>query len=175
MNNYIKGLIIRILLLLFIVFFSRDLFYPVLEFLTARLSYIFLLPLNPKIIDSVSFIIKNQTIEIIPACIAFSAYVLLAALTLTTKGISLKTAAKIFLFGSLSILTINIIRIDLLIYMLVLVGSKLYETVHLLFWKILSSIIVVAVWIIFTRKYNIKEIPVYSDIKYLIKKIKQRG
>lgn len=172
MDNYVKGLIIRMLLLLFVILFSIDMFYRLLEFLTVNLSYIFLLPLNPEVINPTSFSINQQTIEIIPACIAFSAYVLLTALILTTKGISFNTAVRMFLYGSLSILVINIFRIDLLIYALILIGSRLYESLHLIFWKILSGIVVVIIWIILIRIYNIKEIPIYSDVKYLIRKIK---
>jgi len=56
--------------------------------------------------------------------------------------------------------------------MLVLMGSRLFETVHLFFWKILSGVVVVIIWIYLTRKYKITSIPVYDDIKYLIKQIR---
>ncbi len=171
MENYTKRLIIRLLLLIFIIFFSYDLFYPILEFLTVQLSYIFLLPLKPILTNSTTFTIGSHILEIVPACVAFSAYVLLAILILSTKDIKRKTMLKMFLIGSLSILIINILRIDLLIYMLILMGSRLFETVHLFFWKILSGVVVVLIWIYLIKKYNIKNIPIYSDVKYLINRI----
>lgn len=175
MNNYIKRLIIRMLLLLFVVFFSKDLIYPIIEFFTVKLSYLFLLPLKPVISHYTTFVIKEHIIEIAPPCIAFSAYVLLAILVLTTKDTPLKESLKVFLYGSLLILIINVIRIDLLVYALILISSRLFETIHLFFWKVLSGIVVVLIWIYLIRKYNIKEIPIYSDVKYLMRKIKLRS
>jgi len=175
MHNYTKRLIIRLLLLLFIVLFSQDVIYPVLKFLTTKLSYIFLIPLKPAVTNSATFVIKNQIIEIVPACVALSAYILLSILILSNKDIRSNKLIKLFTYGFSAILIINIIRIDLLIYMLILMGNRLFETVHLFFWKILSGVVVVLIWIYLTRKYNITEIPVYSDVKYLINKIKTRG
>lgn len=172
MDNYTKRLIIRMLLILFIIFFSYDLFYPILEFLTVRLSYIFLLPLKPVLTNGTTFTIGSHILEIVPACVAFSAYILLSILILSTKSIPKGITLKMFAIGSLLILAINIIRIDLLIYMLTLMGSRLFETVHLFFWKVLSGVIVVLIWIYLIKKYNITSIPAYSDLKYLIKKIK---
>ncbi len=175
MDNYTKRLIIRMLSLIFILVFSKDIIYPILEFLTIKLSYIFLLPLRPTIQNASTFIIKGQVIEMVPACIALSAYLLLSILILSTKNLRLRKTLKLFTYGVLAILIINVIRIDLLIYMLLFMGSRLFESVHLLFWKFLSGIVVVIVWIYLTRKYNIREIPIYSDIKYLIRKIKSKG
>ncbi len=171
MQNYTKRLIIRMLLLLFIIFFSKDILFPILEFLTIKLSYILLLPLNPQIVNYTTFTIRSHLIEIVPACIALSAYILLYILILSTKDIQREKLFKLFIIGTSSLLIINIIRIDLLIYMLTLMGSRLFETVHLFFWKILSGVVVVFIWIYLIRKYKIKNIPIYSDVKYLLKRI----
>lgn len=175
MDNYTKRLIIRMLSLLFIVLFSNDIIYPILKFLTVKLSYIFLLPLRPTIQNASTFIIKGQVIEIVPACVALSAYLLLSILILSTKNLRLTKTLKLFTYGVLAILIINIIRIDILIYILLFMGSRLFEPLHLLFWKVLSGVVVVIIWIYLTKKYNITEIPIYSDVKYLIKKIKSKG
>jgi exosortase/archaeosortase family protein len=175
MDNYTKRLIIRMLSLIFILVFSKDIIYPILKFLTIKLSYIFLLPLRPTIQNASTFIIKGQVIEIVPACVALSAYILFSILILSTKDLRLIKTLKFLIYGSLAILIINIIRIDVLIYALIFMGSRLFEPVHLLFWKVLSGVVVVVIWIYLTRKYNITEIPIYSDVKYLINKIKSKG
>jgi exosortase/archaeosortase family protein len=173
MNQYIKKLAIRLLLLILLTLVAQDILYPILEFLTVKLSYLPLLPLKPVVTEAAKYTIRGQPIEIIPACIALLAYILLAILVLATKDIPLKKAVKMFLFGSFILLLINVIRIDLLVYLLIFAGKNLFESVHLVFWKIISGIVVVLVWVYLTRKYEVKTIPVYSDVKFLIRKIKQ--
>lgn len=172
MENYTKRIIIRMLFLLFIIFFSYDIVYPIIELLTIRLSYLFALPLKPIITSATTFLIGEKTVEISPACVAFSAYILLSILILTTKGIKKEIMTKMFLYGSLAILAINIIRIEILIYIWNSLSNELFELVHLFFWKVLSGVIVVLIWICLIRKYKIENIPIYSDLKYLIRNIR---
>ena len=65
----------------------------------------------------------------------------------------------------LLILIANIIRIDILIIALVKYSSNLFNTLHLFFWKVLSTIYVVILWIFLTKLFKIKEVPIYSDFK----------
>ncbi len=109
-------------------------------------------------------------IEFIPACIAASAYLLLALLILLTKDISLKKGIAIFLLGSLLILIGNLIRIEVLIYLLLTKNINYFQQLHLLFWKILSSVYVVGIWILLTWLFHIKTIPFYSDFQTLHKR-----
>ena len=103
--------------------------------------------------------------EFIEACAATLAYILLGILILLTYGISLKKGIKLFLIGSLLIFIANLIRIEVLIYILVNYGIDYFNTLHLFIWKIVSSVYVALVWIFLCYKYKIKGIPVYSDIK----------
>lgn len=163
------------LMLLFIILFSQDIIYPILKFLTVKLSYIFLLPLSPTITNSTTFLIKGKVLEIVPACVALSAYILLSILILSTKNMRLNKTIKFFTYGFLALLIINVIRIDVLIYMLILMGNRLFDAMHLFFWKVLSWVVVVLIWIYLIKKYDIKEIPIYSDVKYLIHRIRSKG
>src|SRR3989344_1881903 len=78
----------------------------------------------------------------------------------------------VFFVGSLLILAMNLIRIDVLIIVLIEKGVNYFETLHLFFWKILSSVYVALVWIFMTYKFKVKEIPVVDDFKTLKKKIR---
>ena len=75
-----------------------------------------------------------------------------------------------FLVGSFLILVANIIRIDILAYLLVKNNVNLFLTLHMLTWKLLSGIYVAFVWIFLVKKYDVKGIPLISDFKYLKKK-----
>ncbi|MBI2673204.1 hypothetical protein HYX19_03010 [Candidatus Woesearchaeota archaeon] len=79
---------------------------------------------------------------------------------------------KIAFSGILLILLLNIIRIDILIFIFLEYGINWFNNLHLFFWKFLSSIAVVLIWIFLCHKFKIKNIPVYSDFKFLMKEIK---
>ena len=110
----------------------------------------------------------NHVIELIPACVAASAYLLLALLILLTRNISLKKGFMLFFMGSALILLANVIRIEVLTALLLSKGINYFETLHLFFWKILASVYAAGVWIALCRWFDVKEIPVYSDVLYLL-------
>ncbi len=114
--------------------------------------------------------LDNITIEIIPACVAFSAYILLLILNLTTH---MKIAKRVLsvIFSFLLLLVINILRIFLLSVLVVNAYSG-FEIVHKVMWYALSIVIVVGIWFLTLKIFKIKEIPVYSDIKKVIKNVK---
>ena len=87
----------------------------------------------------------------------------------TNKDIKLKTSLKMFFLGSFIILLANIIRIESLIIVLINGGKNYFETLHLLIWKVLSSIFVALVWIFLIKIYKIKSIPLISDFKQIRK------
>ncbi|HLD15415.1 MAG TPA: pacearchaeosortase [Candidatus Nanoarchaeia archaeon] len=169
--NYYKNLSLRLVISLAILIFYK-IFYFVFIPLTLYLSYFSLkLFYNPVLIDN-SIFIKGNELVFVEACAALSAYLLLALLILLTKNINLKKSLKIFFVGSLLILAMNLIRIDVLIIVLIEKGVNYFETLHLFFWKILSSVYVALVWIFMTYKFKVKEIPVVDDFKTLKKKIR---
>lgn len=169
--KYQYNLLIRLgLALLAGIFFNifYVIFYPVTFNLTIHsLKYFYTLAVTDNTI-----VIGSHILKFIPACTAASAYFLLLLLILLTKDIPLKKSIYMFLLGSLLILAANIIRIDILIYILIKYGSNLFNTLHLFIWKILSSLFVVLIWILLTKKFKIKTIPIYSDYKFLIKNLK---
>ncbi|MEN9626226.1 MAG: hypothetical protein RL557_554 [archaeon] len=109
------------------------------------------------IIDTSTFI------DIIPACIAGSAYLLLLIINLLTP-MKLKKRIYTLLFSLLLLLALNILRI---VIVSVWYHEKIifFEFTHAVLWYVLSTVFVVVIWIFTIRVYTIKEIPVYTDIK----------
>ena len=127
------------------------------------------------IINSVTLIWKtnsyliliNQTtfIYIVNACIAGSAYLLLLILNLT---IDLKPLERLksIVYSFALLLVLNVIRISIL--------GALYhheipyvEFTHAIFWYGLSTIFVIGIWFITIKKFKIKNIPFYTDLRNL--------
>ena len=123
-----------------------------------------------------TFQISNEFfIEIINACVAGSAYYLLFILNLSTPKIKIKKRIKMLLFSFAFLLGLNILRILILslIFVYLPSTSNLFDITHKLFWYFGTTIFVVLIWFIEVKTFKIKEIPIYSDIKFLYKEIKK--
>ena len=166
--KYWLKLVFRVLLAFLI---KPEFFYFSLLFLTMAFPYLFLkfLSYNVEFIfASKTLIVNGIEFEFVKACIATSAYYLLALLILTTKDIDLKKSIKMFLLGGLLIFVMNVLRVTLLIIVVKNFGINWFEAIHLTFWYVVSSVYVFLIWIFLIRFYKIKNIPVYTDIAYLI-------
>ncbi|MEK6934322.1 MAG: pacearchaeosortase [Nanoarchaeota archaeon] len=170
--THLQKLFIRYLFALFFVLLGFKIINTIIGPITFYLSYLTLIYFSPELVSSTSFIINQIKLTFIPACNATGAYVLLIILTLTT-GLPLKKYFKLLLQGFFIIFIFNLIRIDLLIYLLINGYSNLFETLHLFIWKILSTIFVVILWIFLTRINKIENIPIYTDYKKILKILKQ--
>ena len=67
------------------------------------------------------------------------------------------------------LLIINILRIFLL-GLVYISGFSWFDIAHKLFWYAGSTIFVIGIWFAEVKLFKIKEIPFYSDIKFLYKK-----
>jgi len=169
--KYHINLIIRLATLLALGL-NLNLFYKVLTPITVYPVYFFFrLFYDARLIDW-TLDVDNTYIMFIPACIAASAYFLFTVLLLTTKDIKFKLGLKILLFGFASILAVNIFRIILLLIILLNYGFNWFETVHLTIWMFVVSIFIALLWIFFVKRYKIREIPFYSDFRYLLKRLR---
>lgn len=147
-----------------------DLLYKILQPLTFYTTYyIASLYADARLLSSTELIVGTQTLEFVPACAAILAYILLYILILFTRGISFKLGLRIALIGSIVIFVVNIFRIEMLMYVLLKYGKDYFQTLHLLVWKIFSSLFVALLWIFFVRRYKIKGIPVYTDLKSFVR------
>ncbi|MEM4325809.1 MAG: pacearchaeosortase [Candidatus Pacearchaeota archaeon] len=107
-------------------------------------------------------------IELIPACIAGSAYFLLLILNLTTPGMSIKKRIFSLILSFFIFLFFNIIRIFSL-GVLAYNKYSYFPTIHWLFWNFISIFFVIFIWFLEVRLFEIKEIPFYSDISFIFK------
>lgn len=163
-NKFIISLFARYLIL--IVFgLSLPLFYKILTPLTLHPTNFILNLFYKSFLFSNYLIINSTLIEIIPACIAGSAYFLLLILNLTTE---MKTKQRIYSvsFSLTALLLINILRISILSLMLIK-ETAYFDITHKIFWYALSILFVVGIWFLTVYLFKIKHIPIYSDIKKL--------
>lgn len=151
--------------------FSLGFIYKILTPLTIR-SVSGLLGLFYRVSVAKDLIMINTTtpIQIIAPCVAGSAYLLLLILNLSVPMNYKKRIYSIALSFAI-LFTLNILRIFILSVLLVN-NFKFFDFTHKLFWYVLSTIFVIGIWFLMVKIFSIKEIPVYSDIKPLIKDIK---
>lgn len=172
----IKDIITRYLILIIAAIPGLAIFYIIFTPLTTYPVYFILDVLYEAVLISgeAPVILLNNTlsIELISACIAGSAYYLLFILNLSTPGIKLKKRTKAILFSFGVFLAVNIIRI-IILSALAVSGSSYFDVTHNLFWYGLSTIIVVGIWFWEVKKFRIKKIPFYSDLKFLYKASKK--
>lgn len=117
--------------------------------------------------------LNEVIIEIIPACVAGAAFYLLILLIFSTADIKPRIRIKAVFTAFAMFFILNILRILILIPM---INTSYFETIHWVFWHIISTVFVVVVWFSVVKIYKIKAIPVYSDLKYiksLIKPVKK--
>lgn len=114
-------------------------------------------------------IVNDIPIELIGACIAGSAYYLLLLLNLSVP-MPVKKRFLSIIFSFALFLIINILRI--FIFSLLYINNfKYFNLTHLLFWYIISGIIVFLIWLTTIKTFTIKNIPFYTDLKLIYSQI----
>ena len=170
------SLALRISIVILILLIPFNIFQELFQGITLKIIVFFLemgkaSPIVGK--DSVKYsieIFSSTTIDIVKYCVTSSAYYLLTIFTIITKGIPLLKRIMMFLIGSLLIFLINIARIIALIVILLKDGTEAFEFAHTTFFMAISIIYVIIMWILLSYIFEVKTIPVYSDIKDLTKK-----
>jgi len=172
-NKQLIFMLLRYFLLLFLAFILllSPLFYDVFLKLTIYPVNFFLNFCYTSAVSGDTIFVEGIQITLIPACIAVSAYFLLLILNLTTP-IKIKTRIKLLLLSFVMLLLVNIIRI-LILSILLIDNSAYFDIVHKFFWYFMSTIFVLIIWFSLIAIFKIRQIPVYSDFKALIKSIKQ--
>jgi exosortase/archaeosortase family protein len=160
------NLILRYSLLIIFVFLSVKVFYVIFTPLTIYPVFFVLKQFFNSYLMGNFIFVNNLPIEIIGPCVAGSAYLLLLMLNLSTPSIKLSKRLGITVFSFSLLLIVNILRIVLLSFMFVS-GNSFFDMAHILFWYAGSVIFVVAIWFLSVKIFRIKEIPFYSDIKFL--------
>ena len=165
----IKNLIARyaIVIILALLF---PVFYTIFTPLTLYPVYLILNLFYSVNLDKTTLMINGSSINLIKACIAGSAYFLLAILNFSTPKIRKRFYA--LAFSLVSFLLVNILRIVIL-SILFLSDFRYFTETHLVSWYLLTAVFVLLIWLLTIKVFEIKEIPFYSDIiliKMLIKK-----
>ncbi len=166
-----KIIIIRYVIVLLIAIFS-NFFYTIFTPLTIYPTYVILSLTQSTTLTNTTIAFNGTQFTFIPACIAGTAYLILTILILTTRGIKPITRIKTLLTTYILFLLLNITRVLILIFIYTFISEQLFHTLHLIFWHILSTVFVLLIWIVTIKLYNIKNIPFYSDIIYLLEKAK---
>lgn len=169
-NEKIYNLFLRYLFIV-VMGFSLSIFYKILTPLTLKtLNLIFSINYEPIIIENM-IRLPTFIIEIIPACVAGAAFYLLIILIFSIRDISPLTRIKVLTLSFILLFAMNILRILVLVS---LTGSTYFDTIHWVFWNLVSTIFVVAIWLGVIKIYKINSIPIYSDAKYLLGLVNSR-
>jgi len=167
------GIGYRYLLAVLLSLSNLYLFYLIFTPLTVFPSYFLLKLIYPAVLAGNVILINDFVILLNGACIAGSAYLLLALLNLTTPGLKALKRLGIFFLGAAALLLFNIVRIFVFTILFVN-GVAFYDLMHTLVWYVLSVLVVVMIWLYTIRKFRIVGIPIFSDIMYLRSLIKKR-
>lgn len=160
------SLSVRYFLIFLLAFPNLFLFYALFTPLTVYPSYALISMLIPTYLDTTTLYTPLGAIILSEACIAGAAYYLLFVLNLATP-MPLKKRMPALLFSFLAFLILNILRI-LLFSFLFFIGFPFFSTTHLVTWYGASTLLLVAIWLAEIRLFHIKEIPVYSDARFLL-------
>lgn len=164
--NKAKEIIIRYVLA-FIPFIFFNQIYWFLKYLTINtLSFLFSLFAKVTINFSEDIIsVNGQNLLLIEPCIAVSAFILLFLLNITTLDIGFKNRVLSLFLSVVILFAFNIIRI---IFLFSILNFEFFDTIHLIVWYGLSTIIVFIDWILMIKIFHIRTIPIISDMMYLI-------
>ena len=167
-------LIVRYLILVLVAIPNLWIFYTVFTSLTAYPSYWLTKIFFDSLLLGNNIILVNGMIpiELIKSCIAGSAYYLLTILNLSIPNITFNKRIAMILLSYLAFLVVNIIRIFALTVVYV-TDNQIFDITHEVFWYALSTAFVVVIWFAEVKFFKIKDVPVYSDIKLLLKHIKK--
>lgn len=167
--NY-KDLIIRYLILIAVAISNLWLFYIILTPITVYSTYfLFEIFFDASISGTTIFIGDCPIIELVQSCIAGSAYYLLLILNLSIPNIKPNKRIKMIALAFTSLLIINLLRIFILGTMAIYELPS-FDITHKFFWYFLSTIFVVTIWFAEVKYFKIKQIPFYSDLKFLYNK-----
>lgn len=164
----ITGIFLRYIIALLISLDSLYIFYLIFTPLTVLPSYSVIHLFYNASVKGNAIFISNFIILLNEACIAGSAYFLLALLNLASYGIKPLKRLKIFVFDASLLLLFNIARIVLFSYAMVS-GFAFFDAMHIIVWYGLSILVVVLIWLWTIKLFRIKAIPVLSDFAALRK------
>jgi exosortase/archaeosortase family protein len=159
-------------LLLLVGVFSLPLIYKILTPLTIYPVRGILDLVFKEVMVYGDFLIINMryAIELVPSCIAGSAFLLLLILNLAVQMPIRKRLTSLIL-SFLILYIVNLLRISFF-SILSVYKNPFFNFAHSLFWYGLSLVLVVVIWFLIVKLFSIKAIPFYTDLKILLKNSK---
>lgn len=163
------GMFLRYLIALLIALPNLFIFYLIFTPLTLTFVSLILGFFYPITLIKGALVVNKVIIELVPACIAGSAYYLLVALNLATP-MKAKTRIKSLSFLILTFFIVNVLRIALF-SILAVRDNPYFAIAHELTWYFGSTIFVVILWFTSIAIFKIDKIPIYSDLRRIINDI----
>lgn len=160
----ISNLFLRYLSIIILGLGNLYIIYKILTPLTLHATNFSLKIFTPTLLIENIIQFNQSLIEIAPPCVAGSAFYLLLVLLLSTANIKPEVRLKAVLTAIATLFVLNITRILILAS---IISTPSFETIHWIFWHIVSTIFVVATYIATIKLYKIKSAPFITDIKYL--------
>lgn len=158
---------IRYLIILLLAFPDLLIFYWIFTPLTIYPVYFIEKLLFSAQLINYGILIDDNLISIAEACVSGAAYYLLFMLNMSVS-MDIKKRLMSIAYSFSVFLILNIIRILVLSYLLIN-DFVLFDSLHLISWHILSTVMVFVIWFSCIKIFKIRNIPVYTDIKSIIK------
>lgn len=169
LNRKFLDIFVRYIFILVSGLGNLAIFYFIFTKPTVLLSNFFLNLISQTILLGNSIIFREVLINLVPACIAGSAYFLLFILAFSVSNLKILKRIGLVAFLFIGLFLFNTLRIVILS---LITKIDLFNEVHLVFWYFVSTVFVVILWFIAVKILKIKSIPVYSDFKFLISNIR---
>lgn len=170
-SNQVLKIFLRYFLILISSINGLFVFYFLFTPLTTILSFTLFSIFFNTVITGTLIEFDGILIEIVPACVAGSAYFLLFALNLSVPEIKIKKRIAMVLASFSAFLLFNVLRIFIL-GILINYNLDFFDVVHKLFWIFISTIFIIIIWFSEVKLFKIKSIPFYSDLRFIYNKIK---
>lgn len=164
------GIFFRYLLIVLSAFPSLYIFYLIFTPLTVYGVYFLFSLFFPVILLETNLLFGGDiVISIIPGCVAGAAYYLLFMLNMSVPNIKFSKRISLIFIIFFFFFVFNVIRIFFL-GILYIYDFSFFDLLHKILWYFGSIFLTVGMWFLEVYFFKIKEVPFYSDLKFLYKK-----
>lgn len=167
----VASLLLRYALVVLLPLGGLVLFYTIFTPLTLYSAYFILkfMYSQASLLPPATLFLQGEYINIVSACIAGAAYYLLVALNLTTPMHPLKRV-KSLAYLVLVFLFLNVLRI-VIFAKLFISGTDYFDLAHKVTWYFGSTLLIVLVWFSMVLIFKIQAIPVYTDVRNILRSV----
>ncbi len=173
MNKKTKGILsifARYTIIILISVGNLKLIYNLLTPPTVKVLVMVLRPFYDIIVVGNFIYVRGITTEIASSCIIASAFFLMFILIFSTPDIKPKKRILAFMVSFVILFILNIAR---MVFLVSIIHSPHFNTIHWILQNLVSMVVVAAIWIGMVSLLKIKTVPVCSDVKYIYGLIKK--